>query len=155
MSIGQVDSELAGRLPLDQIAELCRRHGVSMLSVSQHDRAAAMSSPEGAIRFLISFVDDDFGPWGCKLDQLENDLSGILHRKIHAASRRGIEQSAPAIRRDQIAGKDNFLMTDELAVSPLFAKPRWPPSLMPVATIGIPSNLKPTENLDPRSSSRS
>ena len=41
------------------------------------------------------FQNDDFGPWGCKLDQLENDLSGVMHEKVHVASRRGIEQSSP------------------------------------------------------------
>ena len=39
---------------------------------------------------------------GSKLDLLENDLSGALHRKVSVASRRGVEQSTPSPRREQI-----------------------------------------------------
>jgi hypothetical protein len=103
MSIGDVNPELATRLPLDRIAEICRRHGVSELSVYG-------LKPEGAGRtddetlFLVEFQNDDSGPWGCKLDKVENDLSGVLHRKAHVAFRRGIEQSSPPTRRDLILG---------------------------------------------------
>jgi hypothetical protein len=45
---------------------------------------------------------DDFGPRGDKLDELENDISGVMHQKVHVASRRGIEQSVLPPRRDRI-----------------------------------------------------
>jgi hypothetical protein len=56
------------------------------------------------ILFLVEFQNDDAGPWGCKLDKVENDLSGALHRKAHVAFRRGIEQSSPPPRRELILG---------------------------------------------------
>lgn len=64
--------------------------------------------PEGDARraeeplFLVMFHNNDFGPWGCKLDELENDLSGVMHEKVHVASRRGIQQSSTPERRDHI-----------------------------------------------------
>ena len=39
---------------------------------------------------------------GCLIDLLENDLSGTLHRKVRVASRRGVEQSTPSPRREDI-----------------------------------------------------
>jgi uncharacterized protein len=101
MSIGHVNPELATRLPLERIAEICQRYGVSELSVyglgTEDDAKRAEDAP-----FLVMFHNDDFGAWGCKLDQLENDLSGVMHEKVHVASRQGIEQSSPPPRRDHI-----------------------------------------------------
>jgi predicted nucleotidyltransferase len=101
MSISPSDAELATRLPLDRIHELCRRHEVSQLFVSGPilEREAR---EDDEIRFLVMFQNDDFGPWGCKLDLLENDLSGALHRKVHVSSRRGIQHSTPSPWREQI-----------------------------------------------------
>ena len=73
------------------------------VSVSGIDREEC-PDVENEILFLVMFKDDDFGPWGSKLDELENDLSGLLHRKVHVASRRGIEQSSNAVRRVQVLG---------------------------------------------------
>ncbi len=101
MSIGQIDTRLAARLPLDRIAEACRRHGVSQLWVHG---AILERDPEPAeeIEFLVEFLNNDFGPWGSKLDLLENDLSGPMHRKVRVSARGGIEDSMPSPRREQI-----------------------------------------------------
>ena len=50
------------------------------------------------VLFLATFHNDDSGPWGSKLDELENDLSGIVHYKVHVASRRASNRvrSSPA-----------------------------------------------------------
>jgi predicted nucleotidyltransferase len=101
MGIGHVNPALAARLPLERIAELCQRYGVSELSVYGLGSEGDAKRAEEAL-FLVMFHNDDFGPWGCKLDQLENDLSGVMHEKVHVASRRGIEQSCPPPRRDDI-----------------------------------------------------
>jgi hypothetical protein len=103
MSIGHDHSELATKLPLERIYELCRRHGVSELSVCGLDREEQPGAVE-EILFLVMFQDDDFGPWGSKLDEFENDLSGVMHRKVHVASRRGIEQSSNPVRKAQVFG---------------------------------------------------
>ena len=101
MSIGNVDSQLARMLPLDRIAEICRKYGVSQLSVYELSPEREAASDEEVL-FLATFHNDDSGPWGSKLDELENDLSGIVHFKVHVASRRGIEQSTLQPRRDRI-----------------------------------------------------
>jgi predicted nucleotidyltransferase len=100
MSNGHVNPELA-KLPLDRIADICQRYGVSTLAVHGLWREANGGREEETI-FLVTFRNDDFGPWGAKLDELENDLSGLLHQKVHVASRMGIEQSSIPPRRDSI-----------------------------------------------------
>ena len=103
MSIAHDHPELATKLPLERIDEICQKHGVSELSVSGVDREERPGAEDETL-FLVMFKDDDFGPWGSKLDELENDLSGVMHRKVHVASRRGIEQSSNAIRKAQVFG---------------------------------------------------
>jgi predicted nucleotidyltransferase len=101
MSIGHVNPELATKLPLERIGEICQRYGVSELSV--YGPILEKDFREDAeVRFLVMFLNNDFGPWGGKLDLLENDLSGALHRKVTVASRRGVEHSTPSPWREQI-----------------------------------------------------
>jgi uncharacterized protein len=103
MSIGPVNPELATKLPLQRIAEICQRYGVSELSV--YGPILESDVQENVeVLFLVEFLDNDFGPWGCKFDQVENDLSGALHRKVHVASREGVRQSTPSPRRELILG---------------------------------------------------
>jgi predicted nucleotidyltransferase len=101
MSIGKRDTGLAGRIPLERIREACRRLGVSQLWVHgpilDHDPV-----PTEAVEFLVEFINNDFGPWGSKLDILENDLSGVMHRKVQVASRGGIRDSTHSPWREQI-----------------------------------------------------
>jgi len=101
MSIGHVNHALATKLPLERIAEICERYGVSELCVYGLGVEGDAKRAEEPL-FLVMFRNDEFGPWGCKLDQLENDLSGVMHEKVHVASRQGIEQSSPPPRRDHI-----------------------------------------------------
>ncbi len=103
MSIGHDHPEVGRTLPYERILELCRRYGVSELSVCGADGDEDLGV-DHEVLFLVMFQNDDFGPWGSKLDELENDLSGVLHRKVHVASRRGVEQSANPIRKAQILG---------------------------------------------------
>ena len=101
MSVGQLDTGLARRLPLERIGETCRRLGVSQLWVHgpilEHD-----PDPAEEIRFLVEFINNDAGPWGSKLDLLEDDLSGVMHRKVRVSSRGGIRDSTPSPWREQI-----------------------------------------------------
>jgi predicted nucleotidyltransferase len=103
MSMSQDHLGLKTKLPLERIHELCRGYGVSELSVCSVD-GDEQSESSDEILFLVMFHDDDFGPWGSKLDELENDLSGVMHRKVHVASRRGIEQSSDPLRKARIFG---------------------------------------------------
>lgn len=101
MSIGQIDAGLATRLPLGPIAEACRRHGVSQLWV-HGPILERIPEPGEEIEFLVEFLHDDYGPWGCKLDLLENDLSGPMHRKVRVSSRGGVKDSTLSPWREQI-----------------------------------------------------
>ena len=103
MSIAHDRPELATKLPLERIDELCRKYGVSELSVCGVDREEGPGADD-EILFLVMFKDNDFGPWGCKVDELENDLSGVMHRKVHVASRRGVEHSALPSEKNRILG---------------------------------------------------
>lgn len=101
MSSSASQADLATRLPLDHIAEACRRLGVSRLWV--YGPILEDDSTAGAqVEFLVEFLNNDFGPWGSKLDLLENDLSGSMHRKVRVASRGGIRDSTPSPWREQI-----------------------------------------------------
>jgi hypothetical protein len=61
MSIGNVDSQLARMLPLDRIAEICRKYGVSQLSVFGLSSEREAASDEEVL-FLATFHNDDRGP---------------------------------------------------------------------------------------------
>jgi len=83
------------------IADLCRKYGVEELaifgSVLRDDFQA-----DSDLDFLVVFEDDDYGPWMGKLTELEEDLSGLLGRKVDLVSKRAIEQSENYIRRRHI-----------------------------------------------------
>ena len=108
MSVGQIDAGLAGRLALGRITEACDRLGVSGLWVHgpilQRDLV-----PGEEVEFLVEFLNNDAGPWGSKLDLLENDLSGAMHRKVRVSSRGGIRDSTPSPWREQILGSARLI----------------------------------------------
>jgi predicted nucleotidyltransferase len=110
MSVGQRDTGLTGRMPLERIGEACRRLGVSRLWVYGPILEHAPSPTEDA-KFLVEFINNDFGPWGCKLDDLENDLSGVMHRKVHVASRGGVRDSTHSPWREQILDSAMLIYT--------------------------------------------
>lgn len=83
------------------IKELCRKYGVEELavfgSVLRDD-----FRPDSDVDFLVVFKDDDYGPWMVKLTGLEEDLSGLLGRKVDLVSKRAIQQSENYIRKRHI-----------------------------------------------------
>jgi hypothetical protein len=56
MNIGHVNPELAARLPLPRITEICQRYGVSELSVY-----GPILESDVQKDVLVEFLDDDFG----------------------------------------------------------------------------------------------
>jgi len=64
---------------------------------------------EDEIPFVVDFLNDDFGPWGCKLDLLENDLSGPMHRKVNVASRAGVIDSTPSPFREELLNSSRLI----------------------------------------------
>ncbi|MBI1827488.1 MAG: nucleotidyltransferase domain-containing protein [Planctomycetes bacterium] len=88
-------------LPLTEIGEVCRKFGVKELavfgSVLRDD-----FSPGSDVDFLITFENDDPGPWGRKYTQIQDDLSSLLSRRVDIVPRRAIERSRNWIRRKSI-----------------------------------------------------
>jgi hypothetical protein len=90
------------RWPSGPIDELCRSYSVAQLYlVGTGPTESAPTSAED-LEFLVMFLDDDFGPYGSKLDRMENDLSGLLHCKVQLSSRRGVESSMPSPWREKL-----------------------------------------------------
>lgn len=88
-------------LPMADIAELCRKYGVTELAVF----GSALREdfrPDSDIDFLVSFENDDSGPWMNKLTGLEEDLGALFGRKVDVVFRKGLEQSRNWIRRRDI-----------------------------------------------------
>ncbi|MBI4719005.1 MAG: nucleotidyltransferase domain-containing protein [Planctomycetes bacterium] len=81
-----------------EIEALCRKYGVKDLAVF----GSALRDdfgPESDFDFLVTFENDDSGPWMNKVTGLEDDLTALLGRKADVTLRKGIERSANRIRR--------------------------------------------------------
>jgi uncharacterized protein len=88
-------------LPLEAIAELCRRYEVEELcvfgSVLRED-----FRPDSDIDFLVVFKNGDAGAWACKYAELAEELSLLLGRNVDVLGRDGVEQSENYLRRKHI-----------------------------------------------------
>ncbi len=85
----------------EDLAELCRRFDVQELavfgSVLRDDFQA-----DSDVDFLVTFRNNDVGPWMSKLSELEAALTRLLGRKADVVDRPSIEQSENYIRRKHI-----------------------------------------------------
>ena len=101
MSVTTAISRHGITLPIDRIAEICERYDVRELSVFgsllRDDFA-----PDSDIDLLVTFRDDDPGPWMSKLNRMEEDLRAILGRKVDLVPKESILKSENWIRRDHI-----------------------------------------------------
>lgn len=89
------------QLPLASIAELCRRYGVHELAVfgsALRDDFA----PQSDLDFLVTFRNDDAGPWMAKYLDLREALSRVTRRQVDLVSRHAIESSPNYIRKTHI-----------------------------------------------------
>ena len=88
-------------LPLEAIADICRRYGVSELavfgSVLRDD-----FRPESDIDFLVKFIDKDAGAWMGKYLDMEEELGRLLGRKVDLVSWGAVEESRNPYRRNHI-----------------------------------------------------
>jgi predicted nucleotidyltransferase len=95
-------------LPVEEIAELCRRHRVAELaafgSILRSD-----FGPESDVDFLVRFVDDDLGPWMSRLDELRRDLERLLGRRVDVVDWEGVERSPNPYRRAGILAAHRLL----------------------------------------------
>ena len=88
-------------LPTVELARTCRKYGVCELAIF----GSALGNefgPHSDVDFLVTFENDDSGPWMCKLTELEDELSELLKRDVDVVHRCGIEQSKNWIRREAI-----------------------------------------------------
>ncbi len=88
-------------LPVEAIADVCRKHDVEELSIF----GSALRDdfgPESDIDFLVVFKNNDAGPWMGKFTDVEEDLSRVLGRRVDVVDRRGVEQSENYVRRRHI-----------------------------------------------------
>lgn len=88
-------------LPLDRIAELCRKHQVTELSVFG-SLLRDDFGPESDIDFLVVFQSDDYGPWMGKLQRMEDDLRALLGREVELVPKENVMRSENWIRRNHI-----------------------------------------------------
>lgn len=88
-------------LPLEQIREVCRRHGVQEMALfgsALRDDFHAASD----LDFLVRFRPDAAKPWMSHFQELQEDLSRLLGRDVDLADWNGVEASRNWIRRRSI-----------------------------------------------------
>jgi len=95
-------------LPVDEIAALCRQHGVVELAVFGSILRDDFG-PESDVDFLARFAGDDLGPWMSRLDELERDLERLLGRPVDVVDWKGIEHSRNPYRRHGILAGHRLL----------------------------------------------
>ena len=89
-------------LPRDELAAFCRRWRITELALF----GSALRDdfrPDSDVDLLVSF-EPDVRYSLFDLDEMEEELEGLLGRKVDLVSRRGIEQSTNWIRRKAILG---------------------------------------------------
>jgi len=88
-------------LPLDTIAALCREYGVAELSVFGSVLRDDFRT-DSDVDFLVRFKNNDAGPWGGKFQDLNDELSALLGRKVDVVDTGGVEESPNNLRRAHI-----------------------------------------------------
>ena len=94
--------QLRVELPLEAIADTCRRFGVSELAVFGSALRDDFDPARSDVDFLVRFIDNDAGDWGHKYMDMEEELGKLLGRKVDVVSWRGIEESTNPVRRGHI-----------------------------------------------------
>lgn len=94
--------ELRIDLPLEAIAQVCQRYGVSELAVFGSVLREDFDPTRSDVDFLVRFIDNDAGDWASKYMDMQEELGKLLGRKVDVVSWRGIEQSRNPYRRNHI-----------------------------------------------------
>jgi uncharacterized protein len=90
-------------LPLAEIAGACCAHDVARLEVFGSVLRSDFRRTSD-VDFLVTFVDDDCGPWMGRLTRLAETLEVVVGRPVDVVERKSIEASRNWIRRDEILG---------------------------------------------------
>jgi predicted nucleotidyltransferase len=94
-------------LPVEAIAELCRKYGVEELSVFGSALRQDLSL-ESDVDFLVVFKNDDYGPWMARLTGLEEDLSRLVGRKADLVPKRDLKW----VIRDRVLSSAQVIYVD-------------------------------------------
>jgi len=89
-------------LPLEAIARVCQKFGVSELAVFGSVLRVDFDPARSDVDFLVRFIANDAGPWMSKFLDLKDELAALLGREVEVVDWRGIEQSTNPYRRDHI-----------------------------------------------------
>lgn len=89
-------------LPLEEIARVCQRYGVSELAVFGSVLRDDFDPARSDVDFLVRFIDNDAGAWMAKFTEMEEELGTILGRRAEVVDWAGIEQSTNPYRRGHI-----------------------------------------------------
>ena len=89
-------------LPLEAIAGVCEKYGVSELAVFGSVLRDDFDPARSDVDFLVRFINNDAGDWAHKYMDMEEELAKVLGRKVDVVSWRGIEQSKNPYRRNHI-----------------------------------------------------
>lgn len=103
MTEARTVTEAGVELPITEIRELCRRHGVQELavfgSVLRDDFQAGSD-----VDFLVRFKPGAERPWMGHFQALEVELSTLLGHDVDLVDLNAIERSRNWIRRESILG---------------------------------------------------
>lgn len=89
-------------LPLEAIARVCEKHGVSELAVFGSVLRDDFDPLRSDVDFLVRFENNDAGDWASKYMDMEEEIEAILGRKVDVVSWNAIEQSRNPYRRNHI-----------------------------------------------------
>lgn len=94
-------SGLAVSLPMDAIRDFCGKWKIAKLevfgSILRED-----FGPASDVDFLVTFEPD--ARWGLEIVEMEQELAGIVGRRVDLVTRRSVEHSDNWIRRGAILG---------------------------------------------------
>lgn len=94
----------AFEMPIQQITEICRNFGVQELSIFGSVLREDFDASRSDVDFLVTFKNDDVGPWMEKYAVLEDALSSAIGHRVDVVDKRSVERSPNYIRRNHILG---------------------------------------------------
>lgn len=94
--------ELRIDLPLEAIARVCEKYGVSELAVFGSVLRPDFDPARSDVDFLVRFIGNEAGPFWGKFSAMEGDLRALLGRDVDVQDWGGVEQSRNPVRRDHI-----------------------------------------------------
>jgi len=89
-------------LPLEAIAAVCQKYGMSELAVFGSVLRDDFDSQRSDMDFLVRFIDNDAGDWGSKYMDMREKFEALLGRKVDVVSWRGIQESTNPYHRTHI-----------------------------------------------------